>query len=126
VRICIMVSENLSHFFLIHAFIAAVALFIVIGASKQITPTDRSRVISFIPLFIGSALFWSLFQQQFTVLAIYADQRLDRTIFGMELPPSVVQSSNPAFIIIFPAVFAAMWTKLDRKSTRLNSSHVSS
>src|SRR5699024_11008274 len=59
-----------------------------------------------------SAVFWSLFQQQFTVLAIYADQRLDRTILGLELPPSVVQSINPAFIIIFAAVFAAMWTKL--------------
>src|SRR5699024_8740643 len=30
----------------------------------------------------------------------------------LELPPSVVQSINPAFIIIFAAVFAAMWTKL--------------
>ena len=87
-------------------------LFIVIGTSKRITATERSRVISFIPLFIGSAVFWSLFQQQFTVLAIYADQRLDRTILGLELPPSVVQSINPAFIIIFAAVFAAMWTKL--------------
>src|SRR5699024_11475487 len=46
---------------------------------------------------------------------IYADQRLDRTIFGMELRPSVVQSINPAFIIIFAAVFAAMWTKLGNR-----------
>ena len=111
----ILTAENLSDVVVILTIIAAVALFIVIGASKQITPTERSRVISFIPLFIGSAVFWSLFQQQFTVLAIYADQRLDRTIFGMELRPSVVQSINPAFIIIFAAVFAAMWTKLGNR-----------
>lgn len=111
----ILTAENLSDVVVILTVIAAVVLFIVIGASKQITPTERSRVISFIPLFIGSAVFWSLFQQQFTVLAIYADQRLDRTIFGMELRPSVVQSINPAFIIIFAAVFAAMWTKLGNR-----------
>lgn len=108
----ILTAENLSDVVVVVTVIAAVVLFIVIGTSKQITATERSRVISFIPLFIGSAVFWSLFQQQFTVLAIYADQRLDRTIFGFELPPSVVQSINPAFIIIFAAVFAAMWTKL--------------
>ena len=108
----ILTAENLSDVVVIVTLIAAVVLFIVIGTSKRITATERSRVISFIPLFIGSAVFWSLFQQQFTVLAIYADQRLDRTILGLELPPSVVQSINPAFIIIFAAVFAAMWTKL--------------
>jgi POT family proton-dependent oligopeptide transporter len=108
----ILTAENLSDVVVIVTLIAAVVLFIVIGTSKRISATERSRVISFIPLFIGSAVFWSLFQQQFTVLAIYADQRLDRTIFGLELPPSVVQSINPAFIIIFAAVFAAMWTKL--------------
>ena len=108
----ILTAENLSDVVVIVTLIAAVVLFIVIGISKRISATERSRVISFIPLFIGSAVFWSLFQQQFTVLAIYADQRLDRTIFGLELPPSVVQSINPAFIIIFAAVFAAMWTKL--------------
>jgi POT family proton-dependent oligopeptide transporter len=108
----ILTAENLSDVVVIVTLIAAVVLFIVIGTSKRISATERSRVISFIPLFIGSAVFWSLFQQQFTVLAIYADQRLDRTILGLELPPSVVQSINPAFIIIFAAVFAAMWTKL--------------
>src|SRR5699024_9863662 len=106
----ILTAENLSDVVVIVTLIAAVVPFIVIGTSKRITATERGRVISFIPLFIRSAVFWSLLQQQFTVLAIYADQRLDRTILGLELPPSVVQSINPAFIIIFAAVFAAMWT----------------
>src|SRR5699024_11827738 len=111
----ILTAENLSDVVVIVTLIAAVVLFIVIGTSKRITATERSRLISFTPLFIGSAVFWSLFQQQFTVLSIYADERLDRTIFGMELRPSVVQSINPAFIIIFAAVFAAMWTKLGNR-----------
>jgi proton-dependent oligopeptide transporter, POT family len=91
---------------------AAVALFAVMLTSKRITPVERHRVVSFIPMFIASAVFWSLFQQQFTVVAVYADKRLDRTLFGWTMPPSWVQSINPVFIIAFAGVFAAMWTRL--------------
>lgn len=105
-------AENLSVIVVTITVVAAVALFAVIGSSKRIDGDERSRVFSFIPLFIASAVFWTLFQQQFTVLAIYADQRLDRDMFGIVLPPSVVNSINPVFIVIFAGVFAAMWTKL--------------
>lgn len=105
-------AENLSVIVVTVTIVAAVTLFAVIGSSRRITGDERSRVFSFIPLFIASAVFWTLFQQQFTVLAIYADQRLDRDVFGILLPPSVVNSVNPVFIIIFAGVFAAMWTKL--------------
>jgi POT family proton-dependent oligopeptide transporter len=92
--------------------VAAVGYFVVILTSRAITATDRSRVFGFIPLFIVSVAFWSLYQQQFTVLTIYSDKQLDRTMFGIELPPPVVQSINPVFIIILSGVFAALWTKL--------------
>lgn len=105
-------AENLSVIVVTIIVVAAVALFAVIGSSRRVTGDERSRVFSFIPLFIASAVFWTLFQQQFTVLAIYADQRLDRNVLGITLPPSVVNSINPVFIVIFAGVFAAMWTKL--------------
>src|SRR5699024_5295210 len=59
-----------------------------------------------------SAAFWSLYQQQFTVVPIYADKQLDRTFFGWEMPPSWVNSINPIFIIILAPMFAALWQKL--------------
>ncbi len=108
-------SENLSVIVVVLTILAAIALFTVLGSSTRITTVERRRVFSFIPLFIASAVFWTLFQQQFTVLAIYSDQRLNRVVFGVELPPSIVGSINPIFIIIFAGVFAAMWTKLGEK-----------
>ena len=47
--------------------------------SHQVDRTERSRVLSFMPLFIASAAFWGLFQQQFTVVAIYSKESLDAT-----------------------------------------------
>jgi POT family proton-dependent oligopeptide transporter len=92
--------------------LAAIAYFIVILGSGQLTQIERNRVVAFIPLFIASAAFWSLYQQQFTVVTIYSDQRLDRNLFGWQMPVSFVQSINPVMIIILSGVFAAIWTKL--------------
>ncbi len=94
------------------AAVAAVAYFVMILRSSQVTPVERRRVFAFIPLFVASAAFWSLYQQQFTVVTIYSDQRLDRTIFGWEMPVSFVQSINPVMIIVLSGAFAALWTKL--------------
>src|SRR3954453_23526728 len=66
-------------------------------------------------MFIASAAFWSLFQQQFTVVPVYADERLDRTLLGWTMPIEWVQSINPIFIIVIAGVFAALWTKLGRR-----------
>jgi POT family proton-dependent oligopeptide transporter len=84
----------------------------VILGSKKITRVERSRVLSFIPMFIVSAVFWSLYQQQFTVVTEYSDKQLNRHIVDWEMPVSWVQSINPVFIIILSGVFAALWTKL--------------
>ncbi|WP_371400441.1 peptide MFS transporter [Kribbella sp. NBC_00662] len=92
--------------------LAAIAYFVVILGSGRLTDVEQSRVLAFIPLFIASAAFWSLYQQQFTVVTVYSDQRLDRNIFGWEMPVSFVQSINPVMIIILSGVFAAIWTKL--------------
>ena len=94
------------------SLVAAIGYFALILADKQVTGVERSRIFAFIPLFVCNVVFWSLYQQQFTVVTLYADKRLDRNLFGWEMPVSWVQSINPVFIIVLAGVFAAMWTKL--------------
>ncbi|CAN7305175.1 peptide MFS transporter [Knoellia sp. LjRoot47] len=108
----VITAERLSDIVVGITLVAAVALFTVMLTSRRITKEERSRVVSFIPMFVASAVFWSLFQQQFTVVALYADERLDRSLLGWEMPPSWVTSINPIFIIVLAGVFAAMWTRL--------------
>ncbi|MEU8819465.1 peptide MFS transporter [Actinoplanes sp. NPDC048796] len=105
-------AEHLSDIVVVLSILAAVAYFAVILSSRKIDQVERRRVYAFIPMFIASAAFWSLYQQQFTVVTIYSDQRLDRDIFGWTMPVSWVQSINPVFIIILSGVFAALWTRL--------------
>ena len=91
------------------AIVATIAYFVVILTNRQITTVERKRVYAFIPLFIASAAFWSFYQRQFT---IYSDERLDRALFGWEMPVSWVQSINPVLIIVLSGIFAALWTRL--------------
>ncbi|HXD27190.1 MAG TPA: peptide MFS transporter [Arthrobacter sp.] len=105
-------ADNLATTIAIVVVVASVIYFFVILGSKKVDTTERRRVTAFIPLYIASAAFWALFQQQFTFIAVYSEQRLDRNLFGWEMPASWTQSINPVFIIIFAAVFAGIWTKM--------------
>ncbi|MFS0865776.1 peptide MFS transporter [Microbacterium sp. 179-B 1A2 NHS] len=108
-------ADNLALIVIGTVIAAAIAYFAVILLSRRITTEERSRVWGFLPLFLTSVVFWSLYQQQFTVLTVYADQRLDRNLFGWTMPVPWVQSINPVFIILLAGVFAALWTKLGRR-----------
>ncbi|EOM76320.1 peptide MFS transporter [Rhodococcus rhodnii] len=108
----LVTTTNMSSIVVTLTVIAAIGLFALMLASRSITDVERSRVYAFIPMFVASAAFWSLFQQQFTTVAVYSDQRLNRNLFGWEFPPTWVQSINPVFIILLAGVFATVWTKL--------------
>ncbi|MBA8959048.1 peptide MFS transporter [Rhodococcus opacus] len=108
----VITAANMSDIVVGLTIVAAIGYFAIMLSSRRITAVERSRVYAFIPMFIASAVFWSLFQQQFTTVAVYSDKRLDRNLFGWDFPPAWVQSINPVFIIIFAGVFAAAWTKL--------------
>lgn len=108
-------AENLATSMAYAAIGASVIYFALIFSSKKVDATERGRVAAFIPLYIASAAFWALFQQQFTFIAVYSEEKLDRNFFGWEMPAAWVQSINPVFIIIFAGIMAALWTRLGRK-----------
>jgi POT family proton-dependent oligopeptide transporter len=110
-------AQNLATVVASLSVIGAIVLFALLLTSKKLDADERSRVVSFIPLFIGTAAFFALFQQQFTVITLYSDTRLNREILGWEIPISWVQSFNPFFIIVLAPVMAAVWTKLGSRQT---------
>ena len=111
----VLTADRLATIVVAVTVLCAIIYFAVILSSKKITPIERRRVYSFIPMFIVSAVFWSLYQQQFTVVTEYSDKQLNREIFGWEMPVSWVQSINPVFVMILSLVFAEIWTKLGNR-----------
>jgi POT family proton-dependent oligopeptide transporter len=119
VRTGILTAANLNDVVLWVVVGSTVALFTVLLGSPRVTARERRRVRGFVPMFLASTAFWALSQQQFTVLTVYADQQLNRSLFGWQLPVAWIQSINPVFIVALSAVFAAGWTRLgDRQPSR--------
>jgi POT family proton-dependent oligopeptide transporter len=104
--------SNLARVTTVVIVLASIAYFALMLTSPRVGPVERSRVRAFIPLFIANAAFWSLFQQIFTTLAVYSDQRMNWNILGWTAPSSWVGSEEPVWIILLSPLFAAMWTKL--------------
>ncbi|MGU3501571.1 peptide MFS transporter [Mycobacterium sp. C31M] len=96
--------------------VASIGYFAVLLRSPKVSGTERTRVRAFIPLFIANAVFWSLFQQIFTVLAVYSDERMNWSIFGWTAPSSWIGSIEPVWIILLSPLFAIMWTRLGTRA----------
>ncbi|WP_454195209.1 peptide MFS transporter [Nocardia sp. Marseille-Q1738] len=96
--------------------VASVAYFAVLLTSAKVTPFERSRVRAFLPLFIANAVFFSLFKQIFTVLAVYSDERMNWSIFGWTAPSSWIGSVQPVWVILLSPVFVLLWTRLGQRA----------
>ncbi|MGV9752616.1 peptide MFS transporter [Nocardia farcinica] len=96
--------------------VASAAYFLVMLTSAKVTPIERSRVRAFLPLFLANAVFWSLFQQIFTVLAVYSDERMNWSIFGWTAPSNWIGSVEPVWIIVLSPLFALLWTRLGNRA----------
>ena len=64
--------------------------------------------------------FWALFEQTGSSLNLLTDRIADRVIFGWEVPASVFQSVNAAFIVTLAPVFAILWIKLANRGWEPN------
>jgi proton-dependent oligopeptide transporter, POT family len=95
---------------------ASVTYFVVMLTSRKVAAVERTRVRAFIPLFVANAVFWSLFQQIFTVLAVYSDERMNWSIFGWTAPSNWIGSIEPVWIIVLSPLFAIMWTRLGNRA----------
>ncbi|WP_024800187.1 peptide MFS transporter [Nocardia sp. BMG51109] len=116
VAIRLLTLGNLSDVTTVVIALAAIVYFAVLLNSRKVTRIERSRVRAFIPLFLANAVFWSLFQQIFTVLAVYSDERMNWSLFGWTAPSNWIGSEEPVWIIVLSPLFAAMWTKLGNRA----------
>ncbi len=108
----VITAGNLVDAMIIVVALISLAYFAFLLRSRRVDGAERNGVLAFIPLFLSQVAFWALFQQMFTFVAVYADERLDRNLGGWEFPASWIQSVDPVYILIFAPVFAALWTKL--------------
>ncbi|MFF5264282.1 peptide MFS transporter [Actinomadura viridis] len=96
--------------------ITAVVLVVIIGyfatmlRSAKVSPAERRRVYALIPMFLVNCVFWALYQQQFTVVQIYAATRVDLHVLGFAMPPEFFNSAVPFFVILLTPLLVSLWS----------------
>lgn len=94
----------------------------VIEASKKpLTKIEKDRVIVLLLSFLIIIVFWSAFEQAGGLMNLYTDVKVDRNLFGWEIPAAVFQSLNAGYIIIFGTVVAGFWAMRKLKGKEASS-----
>ncbi len=74
---------------------------------------DRITVICVFALFV--IFFWAAFEQAGGLMNLYTDQKVDRILFGWEIPTTWFQGVNAILIVMLGPIFSMMWTRLGRQ-----------
>ena len=95
----------------------AAAFFAYVFLAAGLSAEERRRALVIVVLFLGSALFWSGYEQAGSSLNLFAERYTDRQIGGhFVVPAGWFQSLNPAFVIIFAPLVAWVWVALARRN----------
>ncbi|GAB3890619.1 peptide MFS transporter [Larkinella knui] len=96
--------------------LTSVGYFLFILLAGGLTLVEKKRVGVLFVFFLGSAVFWAGFEQQGSSLQIFSDRYTDLNFFGWQMPSSWFQNFNPAFILIFSPILAALWIYLGNRN----------
>jgi len=88
-------------------------------SSKAWTVLERKRLVVVALLFVGSCVFWGVFEQAGNTLTFFADEKTRNSVFGITFQSSQWQAVQPGLIVLLAPIFAWLWTRLgdfDRSS----------
>src|SRR5206468_9309534 len=73
---------------------------------------DRIKVILILAVFV--IFFWAAFEQAGGLMNLYTDEKVNRHVFGWQMPTTWFQAVNPFFIVVLGPVVASLWTRLGK------------
>lgn len=82
---------------------------------------EKKNLVVFVVLFFASAVFWSVFEQQYTTYNFFADNLTNKIVFDYEIPTVWFQSINALFIILLAPVVGGIWVFLAKKNLEISS-----
>jgi POT family proton-dependent oligopeptide transporter len=88
---------------------------------KKLTKIEKDRIIVLLISFLIVIVFWGAYEQAGGLMNIYTNEKIDRIIFGWEIPASLFQSVPAIFVIIFGTIVAGFWNKRQNKGKESSS-----
>lgn len=95
--------------------------FIYLFFFSSLNQEDKKKLFIFVILFFAAAIFWSVYEQQYTSFNFFADKLTDKTFFNIEIPTVWFQSLGGGFVIVFAPLFSMLWIFLATRNYELSS-----
>ncbi|MGR8010173.1 peptide MFS transporter [Streptomyces hypolithicus] len=86
-----------------------------IKRDKSLDQVEQSRMSAYIWFFVAAAIFWMIYDQGASTMALFGESSTDTTFLGFDFPVSWYQSVNPILIMALAPVIAWMWLALNRR-----------
>jgi proton-dependent oligopeptide transporter, POT family len=96
-------------------FASGISLGYLILSDKTITKIERDRIWVLYIVCFFVMFFWGAFEQAGSSLTFIANNQTDTRIFGWTMQPSMVQSFNGIFVMLFAIPFSMMWVWMSKK-----------
>lgn len=89
-------------------------------ALRNKTREIRKKLLLFLLLSILSIFFWSLYLLAPTILPIFTERNVDRSIFDIIIPAASFSVLNPFFIIILGPLTGWLWLRLAKSNRKIS------
>ncbi|PSM53141.1 dipeptide/tripeptide permease [Campylobacter blaseri] len=97
----------------IYAFGISLASYVLMD--KSLSKDERANIKTIFISAIFIVFFWATFEQAGSSLTFIANNQMDRSIFGYEMPASMIMMFNPLFVLILSIPFSVFYLKLEQK-----------
>ncbi|MCB9447712.1 MAG: peptide MFS transporter [Flavobacteriales bacterium] len=87
-----------------------------VDLKRPLTKIERDRMVVLLLSFIIIIVFWGAFEQAGGLMNIYTNEKVNRSLFGWEMPTTWFQAFNPGFIILFGTLVANFWANRQLKN----------
>ncbi|MFJ3977828.1 peptide MFS transporter [Streptomyces sp. NPDC090021] len=100
---------------IVAGLVIPVAVLVRIRRDPTLGSEERSRLRTYTWFFVAAAVFWMIYDQGGSTLAVFAGAHASDTLGGFTFPYSWYQALNPLFIMAFSPLLVAGWTWLARR-----------
>ncbi len=93
------------------------------GTNKKVplTSIEKDRMIVLALSFLIVIVFWGAYEQAGGLMNLYARDKINRVMFGFEVPASFLQALHAFYVILFGVPVAYFWTKWRQKGRESSS-----
>ncbi len=81
---------------------------------------ERGGMWAYLVLSLGSLVFWALYQMAPNGLQTFADNNVDRQVWGFEIAPQWIQNINTVVIVVGGPLLAALFARLRARGWRID------